>query len=188
MASMNLRQVLRWTVIVILVIPLGYCTSIAALNYSGYCFDGTDDYAFFQGRYLSDDERISNGIAGVLGHYRSIRFVPGEMPTVGKRAPTHPKDSVPLDANGIEITQDQLILYRDAEEFVAVNPGCCNFGRRGLYGEVGESDFWTKVTGYSAGFFNAKYQIRYRDSTGQIQSRWTGTTFHMTNCGHGNQY
>ena len=184
---MRLRQILRWTAIVALVIPLGYCSSIAALNYSGYCFERTYDL-LPQGRYLSEDERISNGIAGVLGHYPFIRFVPEEMPSAGKPAPSQQKNFRASDAKGLEITQEQLILYRDAEEFVAMNPGCCNFGRRGLYGEVGESDLWTKVTGFSAGFFNAKYQIRYRDSTGQIQSRWTGTTFHMTNCGHGNQY
>jgi hypothetical protein len=45
-----------------------------------------------------------------------------------------------------------------------------------------------KVTGYDAGYFNAKYQIRYRDSTGRIQSGWTGVTYHVTNCGRGHQY
>ena len=170
--EMRLRQILLWTGIVILALPLAYCTRIAAINYSGYCFE--------QGRYLSDDERIREGIASIVVlHYPLTRFVPDEMPSAGR-----PRGN----GRGIEITKDQLILYRDAEEFVAINPGCCNFGRRGLYGEVGESDLWTKVTGYSAGFFNAKYQIRYRDSKGHIQSSWTGITFHLQNCGRGNQY
>ena len=180
---MSARRKLRGALIVVLLIPLGYCTGVAGLNYSGYCFD-----RYGKSRFLSDDERISRGIGGVLGHYRSIRFVPEEMFSVGKPAPSQQKNFRASDAKGIGITQDQLILYRDAEEFIAMNPDCCNFGRRGLYGEVGESDVFRKITGDSAGFFNAKYQIRYRDSNGQIQSRWTGTTFQETNCGHGVQY
>jgi hypothetical protein len=180
MASINLRQTLRWTLIVVLLIPLGYCTRIAVLNYSGYCFE--------QGRYLPDDERIRKGIDGLLMHYPQIRFVPEKMPTPGRPAPSQQKTFRDPEAKGIEITKDQLVLYRGVEEFLAMNPDCCNFGRRGLYGDIGESDFLTKVTGFSAGFFNARYQIRYRDSAGQVQSRWTGTTFHMTNCGRGNQY
>jgi hypothetical protein len=177
---MRLRQVLRWTAIVVLVIPLGYCTRIAALNYSGYCFE--------QDRYLSDDERIRMGIDGVLSNYQLIRFVPEEMPAPGRPAPSQQRNFRARDAKGIEITQDQLILYRDAEEFVALNPGCCNFGPHGLYGDFGAPDLWMKVTGYDAGYFNAKYQIRYRDSTGQIQSGWTGVTYHVMNCGRGHQY
>ena len=170
----------------VLVIPLGFCTAIAGLNYSGYCFDRYNPYG--KSGYLSDDERIRRNIVGVLGHYRYIRFVPEEMPTAGIPIPRNEKHARALNAKGIEISQDQLILYRDAEEFIVMNPDCCNFGRRGLYGEYSDSDILRKFTGFSAGYFNAKYQIRYRDSNGQIQSRWTGTTFQETNCGHGVQY
>lgn len=174
-----MRRTLRWALIAVLLIPLGYCTAVGGLNYSGYCFD-----RYGKSRYLSDDDRIKRGIDGVLGHYRSIRFVPEEMPTSGRPA----YRAREFNMKGTEISQEQLILYRDVDEFVAMNPDCCNFGPRGLYGEVGSSDFLRKITGDSAGFFNARYQIRYRDSNGQIQSRWTGTTFQETNCGHGVQY
>ena len=176
----NWRRVLRWTLSGALLVPLAFCTGTAGLNYSGYCFD--------QARYLSDDELIASGIAGVLAHYSFIRFVPEEMPSLGRPAPSNQKNFRGSDAKGIEIAQEQLIPYRNAEEFLAVNPGCCNFGRRGMYGETDDTPLLWKVTGYSAGFFNARYQIRYRDAAGQAQSRWTGITFHYTNCGRGTQY
>jgi hypothetical protein len=177
--KMSTQKVFRWTVALILLVPIAYLAGVAGLNYSGYCFD--------QSRYLSDTERVRAGIDAVLSHYQAIRFVPEEMPSVGKPAPSNQKNFRASDAKGTEITQDQLVLYRDAEEFKAINPDCCNFGRQDLYGEVGDTEFWWKITGFSAGFFNARYQIRYRDSTGQVHSRWTGSTFHYANCGHSNQ-
>lgn len=174
---MTLRGLLRWAVIIILVTPLGLCTSIAALNYSGYCFD--------QSRYLTDDERIRSGIDAVLGNYAMIRFVPGEMPKRGSLAPTH-RNFRGANWKGVEIAKEQLVPYRDLDEFTALNPDCCSFGRRGLYTDVSDTPFLMKLTGSSAGFFNARYQIRYRDAAGQIQSRSTGTTYHYTNCGRSN--
>ena len=176
---MNARRLLRWALIAVLVAPLGFCTTIGALNYSGYCFN--------QSRYLSDEERVKRGIGGVIAYYKLIRFVPDDMPTSGRPA-RYDWHGPALGTKGTEISEDQLILYRDAEEFIAMNPDCCHFGRRGLYGEVGVSDFFRRITGDSGGFFNAKYQIRYRDANGRIQSRWTGTTFQETNCGYGVQY
>ena len=177
---MTFHRALRWIIAAVLIVPLGYCTTIGALNYSGYCFE--------QGRYVPDEELMKRSIAAVLDHYAAIRFVPDEMPSVGRPAPSQQKNFRASDAKGVEITKDQLVLYADAEEFLALNPGCCNFSRRGLYGEVSDTPFTWKIFGRSAGFFNAKYQIRYRDSSGQIQSRWTGATFHFTNCGQSSQY
>ena len=57
---------------------------------------------------------------------------------------------------GVEIAQNQLILYRDAEEFRVMNPNCCNFGREGQYSDIDTTELWMKITGDSAGFFNAK--------------------------------
>jgi hypothetical protein len=169
---------IKWLMLVAIVCPVGYCSSIATLNYSGFCFD--------QSRYLSKDEFIKSGISGVLGHYPSIRFVPEGATIVGKSA-AHVRLNYPgANEKGIAITASQLIPYRDAEEFTSLNPDCCSFGSRGLYSDVGQTDDWMKITGYSAGFFNAKYQIRYRDSTGLVRSGWTADTFHYANCGHSN--
>jgi hypothetical protein len=85
----------------------------------------------------------------------------------------------------VAIVPEQLIPYRDIDEFFAVNPDCCSFARSGLYGEEWDSSLWFKITGYSAGFTNVKFRVRYRDAAGIVQTKFSAESFNLTNCGRG---
>jgi hypothetical protein len=178
------KRVLRWSLAIILLIPAGLLSGVAVLNYSGYCFD--------QGRYLSDDERIRHTAEVILANYPSITYAYDALPKVGyevvrdKSRCCGEGDASRFDGSkgGTAIDPKRLILYRDIEEFFAVNPDCCRFAREGLYGELGRVDaLWPKITGYSAGFVSAKYRVRYRDADGKVQSKLSAVSWSYTTCG-----
>lgn len=176
---------LLWACGGILLLPSTLLTGAAALNYSGYCFE--------QSRYLTDEERLRSAIEGVLSNYPNITYAYDELPKPGFEVvkdqsrccgegdmSRHDKSK-----GGHAINPDSLVLYRDAQQFLDMNPACCSFDREGLYGEVGSTGMWPKISGYSAGFTNVKFRVRYRDAQGRIQTKFSAESFNLTNCGRG---
>ena len=169
--------------VVILLIPAGWFGGRALLTYNGYCFE--------QGRYLTDEERIRDTVRTVLAIYPRITYAYDTLPKSGyevvmdKSRCCGEGDRSRFDGSkgGTGFNTDQLILYRDMDEFLALNPGCCTFARDGLYGEVTRSEFSSKITGRSAGFASVKFRVRYRDATGNVQEKFSGWSSNYSNCG-----
>ena len=177
------KKLLLWTMGCIFWIPTSLLTGTAVLNYSGYCFE--------QNRYLTDEERIRHTVEVVLGVYPDITYAYDTLPKAGHEV-VHDKsrccgqgDASRFDGSsgGTALNAEQLILYRDTDEFFAVNPDCCGFARNGLYGELGSTELWPRLTGYSAGFVNVKFRVRYRDAAGKEQSKLSAVSWSYTTCG-----
>lgn len=177
------KRLLRWTLVSIFLIPVGWFSGVAVLNYNGYCFE--------QSRYLPDEEQIRPLVENILSGYPKITYAYDELPKVGYEVVENKSrccgqgDMSRFDKSrgGAAIDAEQLILYRDMDEFRAINPDCCSFTRNGLYGELGRTEFWDKITGYSAGFVNVKYRVRYRDAAGKVQTKFSAFSGNHTNCG-----
>ena len=181
------KKLLLWTLGSIFWIPTSLLTGTAALNYSGYCFK--------QSRYLSDEERIRSAVENALTGYPAITYAYDVLPKRGyevlqdKSRCCGQGDMSRYDKSqgAVAIDPEQLIPYRDIDEFFAVNPDwdCCSFARRGLYGEEWDSSLWLKLTGYSAGFTNVKFRVRYRNAAGIVQTKFSAESSNLTNCGRG---
>ncbi len=170
------RRWLKWLLLALLLCPVGLLTGGAALNYSGFCFE--------QRRYLSDEERIRDAVDGALEHYSDIRFVHAELPQPGYPILKNiDSGSRRGDEKGMVLKAEQLIYYRNSDEFLSVNPGCCSVTREGLYGEFIYAGLFDKITGYSAGYVNLKFRVRYRDAANTVQSAFSAHSWNYTNCG-----
>jgi hypothetical protein len=179
------KRQLRWVLLVIFLTPVGWLSGVAVMNYTGYCFK--------QSRYLTDEERIRTTVEGILWKYPRTTYAYDILPTPGyevvddKSRCCGQGDMSRFDKSrgGAAIDAEQLILYRDIDEFFAINPDCCSFSRNGLYGEIGHTELWDKITGYSAGFTNVKFRVRYRDAEGRVQTKFSAVSYNETNCGRG---
>jgi hypothetical protein len=178
------RRLLRWILFAVILVPASLLTGTAVLNYTGYCFE--------QSRYLTDDERIRSTVEVLLLTYPRITYAYDQLPKVGYEVVEDKSrccglgDISKLDESkgGVGFDARQLILYSDIKEFYAINPDCCQFARRGLYGElVSIDELWPKITGYSAGFVSVKYRVRYRDEKGDARTKFSGWSANQTNCG-----
>lgn len=158
-------------------------TGTATLNYSGYCFK--------KSRYLTDEERIRHTVQVILESYPDITYAYDKLPKSGfevvsdkSRCCGQGDMSLHDKSQGaIAINPEQLILYRDIDEFFALNPDCCSFTRNGMYGEVTRAELWPRLTGYSAGFTNVKFRVRYRDGAGKVQTKFSAVSWSYTSCG-----
>lgn len=177
------KKLLLWTLGGIFWIPTSLLTGTAALNYSGYCFK--------QGRYLSDEERIRHTVQVILESYPDITYAYDKLPKLGyevlqdKSRCCGQGDMSEYDKSqgAVALNPEQLILYRDIDEFFAVNPDCCSFTRNGLYGELARADLWPRLTGYSAGFTNVKFRVRYHDGAGNMQTKFSAISWSYSSCG-----
>lgn len=172
----QIERLKKWTFFAALGLPACWVIGMAVLNYSGYCGE--------KSRYLTSEERIRSGAQGVLEHYPFIRFVHEQLPKAGDPV-LKDKSDWPSDGeeNGTVLRAEQLIEYRDLDEFFAMNPNCCSFTRNGLYDEIGSPSLWDKVSGFSAGHVNVKFLVRFYDDQGNVQSRLSASSFNYTNCG-----
>ena len=177
------KRVLLWSLAGVVVLPVALLAIVALLNYTGYCFQ--------ERRYLTDEERVRKTVQTVIALYPRITYAYDAVPKAGyevimdKARCCDQGDRSRFDGSkgGTAIEPAQLIVYRDVEEFFAVNPDCCSFARNGLYGELGSTSLWSKITGYSAGFANVKFRVRYRDAAGRAHEKYSGWSANFSNCG-----
>lgn len=177
------KRLLRWAITAIFLIPVGWLSGAAVLNYSGYCFK--------QSRYLTDEEQIRPLLQNIFLSYPKITYAYNKLPKAGfeviddKSRCCDGGDRTKYDESqgGTALDTKELILYGDMDEFLAMNPDCCSFTRNGLYGEYVRTELWSKVTGYSAGFVNIKFRVRYRDVAGNEETKFSAHSGNKTNCG-----
>jgi hypothetical protein len=185
--KLSIPRIARNGLLIVTLLVLILLSGTANLNYTGFCFN--------QGRYLTDGERIRPIIQAVLDAYPRITYAYDKLPISGYEVITDESrccgqgDMSRYDKSrgGTAIDTRQLAPYSDIEELLAVNPDCCSFTRIGLYDELGDIDsLWPKITGYSAGFVNVKFSVRYRDAQGNIRTKSSAFSSHQANCGAAN--
>lgn len=177
------KRLLKWILACLVIIPVGWLAGVVVINYSGYCFD--------EGRYLTDKERIRHAVEVILENYPRVTYAYDKLPKAGyevideKSRCCDQGDRSRFDGSegGSAINAEQLIFYKDLDEFFALNPDCCRFERNGLFGERISADLWPKITGYSAGFVSVKFRVRYRDADGNERSKFSAVSWSYTACG-----
>lgn len=136
--------------------PLGWCKS--------------------EGRILSDQEKIENVIAVILKEY----------PKEGDSKLFNSESYEPY-YDGVQMRPAKYpVPYHDINEFLALNPTCCNVVQHYVspYKEGGEYvSFFDHFTGRKTAVISIKYLLRYKDESGEIQSKPWDYATGMDNCG-----
>lgn len=148
--------------LIVLVALAGYLGYLARLTYSGYCHA--------QGKYLTDNEKIRVAVADVLTNY---------PPSVILRK-HHPDAAI----EGY-LPPENPIFYRDVDDFLRLNPDCCNISHISLYkgGESTVPRFFERATGGVSSFFKVSYTVRYLDSSRTEKSNDATEYYALSNCG-----
>ncbi|HEX5803715.1 MAG TPA: hypothetical protein VFY24_11875 [Azospira sp.] len=141
--------------VVVLVVALRIGFS-AGMSYAGYCFA--------EQKTLSDNEKIRALVDNVLKK---------SPPAVALKEirPGVPSYTVPSDP----------IRYEDVDEFLALNPGCCELTET-RDPEEGGPYFMERLTGTVSGYARIDYLVRYRED-GVVKSVPSKNHLPVSNCG-----
>lgn len=109
------------------------------------------------GRYLTDQEFIDAAIDEVLSSVRAF----------GRSTKLEPS----------------VIVYRDRESFLRVNPECCE--REGRYRDEGPRpmSLWKRITGYQFTWVAVRYKERELYSDGRREDKTQRGYFFLDSCG-----
>jgi cbb3-type cytochrome oxidase subunit 3 len=152
----NMRHLLRILLVLAFSIFVIYCAYFAYMNHKGYCFA--------QEKYLTDDEKIRVAIAHEIRRYpRTERYT----------------DSGLL----VEYLPPQnLIPYRDVDEFLTINPNCCQL-RKKRNSEQPVLLFREWTTGAVTSFASIAYQDRFLDEESNSKIILRTAYPALSNCG-----
>ena len=128
--------------------------ALGALNYSGFCMK--------EGRWLSDDEKIRAAIQAVVNRHTAYIFDATGNKTIQIKNPVQP--------------------YANIQEFLAINPQCCEIGPVGGDGYIPQT-LYTRVIGKHAGNVVVRYLERTVESDGSIRKQMTTIQPIISNCG-----
>jgi hypothetical protein len=160
--SSKIKKYVYYLLITLFSLLLMISVGMLALNYSGYCFK--------QGRYISRDEIIYAAVERLLEvHYSP--YVRRYKVVNGKTILVQPKEK-------------HRIYYQSVEEFLELNPNCCELERfskqsrwQNYLKKTLKGRYLTKV--------KIKYKVRYLDDNGEIKSYVHPEPYYKTvrNCG-----
>lgn len=157
-----MRKVNRVALGITLILPIAYGVYVARMNYQGYCIA--------QGRQLTDEEKLRVAIAYELKQY---------PPAVDYHKPPPEKQNV---AAGYFLKPINPIYYRDVDEFLAVNPGCCQLKlKRSVDQPV--LLFRERASGAVTSFARITYKVRFLDKDNNAQAIEHTTYPALSNCG-----
>ncbi|MDP3251151.1 MAG: hypothetical protein Q8M77_04500 [Hydrogenophaga sp.] len=143
---------------VMILVPALYIANTARLNYQGYCVS--------ERKYLSDEEKIRVAAASILAQYppavilRKIRDGAIEQYT----------------------PPEQPIYYRNIDEFIALNAGCCKIIPK-FSSDDRLPNLLERGTGTIYGIADITYQVRYLDNSELMQVTQARTRLPVSNCG-----
>jgi hypothetical protein len=115
-------------------------------------------FCFRQGRYIPDEELIASGI-GYLLSIRSFNIYEPHFALA-------------------QFTRE----YASAEEFVRLNPECCNVtlhARKGL-----DVPFLNKLLGRTRAYVHVRHQAIFREADGSLHEATTDRFVAISNCGN----
>jgi hypothetical protein len=148
--------------IAVTILAVGGFVWWAGMNYTGYCHA--------EGRYLSDEEKINSAIRFALYGY---------PPSISKE--------IEVNVNGTTqkheywYVPENPIKYKDIDDFMAINPGCCKLSMR--TGEGDAPSFLDRITGYVSTYVIVKFKVRYFDEQHLEKFANSGVAVAVKNCG-----
>ncbi|WP_161814422.1 hypothetical protein [Steroidobacter agaridevorans] len=133
----------------------------AGLNYSGFCLE--------QRRWLTDREKIEIAIKRILASYPPTLIEVVTYPD-GRKADRYfqPENPVP---------------YRSVDEFLQVNPECCEVTQREHPKISGSISLGSRLFGITSANVRVRYQVRYLDASGRMITRIMEPYIAISNCG-----
>jgi hypothetical protein len=135
-------------------------------NYYGYC---TWEKGDLRGRRFTTEERLDIAINDYLGNQINLDYQ-----EIGKAEGMR---RAPIDDLKNRFT---LIPYSGKDEFLRVNPDCCQ-----LTWHLSEFGFWERADGIGDGMFDFKHKVRYMNQEGSLKEiETTNTYIEVNNCGH----
>lgn len=142
-------------------LALLYLALRAGLNYSGFCLE--------QRRYLTDREKIEIAIKRILRSY----------PTTLTEGVTYP--------DGRKATRwfrpERPVPYRSVDEFLQVNPECCEVTQREHPKIGGSISLGNRLFGITSANVRVRYQVRYLDANGRMIMQTLEPYIAISNCG-----
>lgn len=132
------------------------------MNYAGYCHA--------EHRFLSDEEKIHSAVQFVLNRY---------PPSISKQ--------IDVNVNGVTQKIDHWympenpVMYKDINDFMAINPGCCRLSLR--TGEGGAPSFLDRITGYVSTYVLVQFKVRFIDDKHVENFSNGGMAVAVKNCG-----
>jgi hypothetical protein len=135
-------------------------------NYLGYCTWGKGD---LRGRRFTTEERLDIAINDYLLNQISMDY--SEI-SKAERA----------SLSGVE-KRFTLIPYGGKDEFLRINPSCCQLTWHGSEGYF--FGYQERAKGIGDGMFDFKHKVRYMDQEGSRKEiETTNTYMEVNNCGH----
>lgn len=146
---------------------VGSLSVFLCLNYFGFCYS--------QKRFLPDEEKRNLVIDYILLTEKS---------TLKEIQRVRGLDDNDYKRERLKYLPDEPIPYRDMEDFLALNPNCCQVttNYKTLGGEGNPISCWERLTGWSA-VVGIRYLERYRDNKGIIQTKFVEIFPGISNCG-----
>lgn len=133
----------------------------AGLNYSGFCLE--------QRRYLTEREKIEIAIERILRSY----------PPTLIQVVTHP-DGRQVDRY---FQPERPVPYRSVDEFLQVNPECCEVTTREHPKISGSISLGNRLFGITSANVRVRYQVRYLDASGRMITEIMEPYIAISNCG-----
>lgn len=146
---------------VMLGLALLYAVVRGGLNYSGFCLE--------QGRSLTDHEKIEIAIE------RLLRSYPPTLIQVVTQADGRQADRW--------FRPGRPIPYRSVEEFLQVNPDCCEVTLKEHPKIGGSISLGNRLFGITSANVRVRYQVRYLDASGRIVSEYVEPYVAISGCG-----
>ena len=150
-----------WIAISVLLVVLAFVASRyafkAGMSYAGYCFA--------EDKTLSDNEKMRAVVKHVLKKY----------PPAVIRTPV---DSLAWSVSSPE----EPIHYKDVDDFLTLNPGCCELTEMRSPEEGSGFNFMERLTGTVSGYARIDYRVLYRED-GVVKSILSKNHLAISNCG-----
>lgn len=147
----------------------GLLSIFLGLNYFGLCYS--------QKRFLSDEEKRNLVIDYIIrtekANFEYFQSIKAMNESDGYRRY--------IEKN----LDDEPIPYRDIEEFLALNPNCCQVttNYKSIGGEGDTVSCWNRLIGFKSSVVGIRYLKRYRDNKGIIQTKRLEIFPGISNCG-----
>lgn len=157
---MKIKNLLRVSVIGVVVIICAVAAGYLALNYMGFCYK--------ERRFLSEEEMVSIAVKYILATYPPVVELHegkgGAVINIGRGAP------------------ERSIAYKGISDFMAENQNCCEKTTIGREGYAISLEY--RLLGSANAFVKVKYMVMYVDVSGVRQSSERTEYVAISNCGH----
>jgi hypothetical protein len=142
-------------------LALLYLLVRAGLNYSGFCLE--------QRRFYTDREKIEIAIGMILRGYPPTLIEVVTYPE-GRKVDRY-------------FLPERPVPYRSVDEFLQVNPDCCEVTQREHPKISGNVSLGNRLFGITSANVRVRYRVRYLDANGRMITEIMEPYIAISNCG-----